>query len=157
MLVLPGLDSSWRDEERFRIDGHSPSGARPPTPPPESLLGALCVSETASRTGVEELEEEEEGLDGAEEGEVGAEILDGGAGALPPPPPPEAGLAGLADRRSVDWGLFGCDPAFGEGCRLGVAGGAAGADARATFGEGCRLGVAGLRLTGASSSWAPFA
>lgn len=155
-MFLPALGSSWRDEERFRIDGHSPSGARPP---PDSLLGALCVSETASRTGVEELEEDEVGLDGADEGDVGAEILDGAAALAPPP---EAGLDGLADRRSEDWDLFACDPAagaaLGEGCLLGVVAGAAGADARPAFGEGCLLlGVAGLRLTAAPSSSWPFA
>lgn len=156
MLVLPALDSSWREEERFRIDGHSPSGARPPPPEEDSLRGALCVSETASRTGVEELEEDEVGLDGADEGEVGAEILDGGAAALAPP---GAGRAGLPERRSVDCDRFACGPAaaagaaaaFGEGWRLGV-------DGRAAFGDGWRLGVAGLRLAGASSSasWSDF-
>ena len=103
---------------------------------------------------MDELEEDEEGLEGADDGDVGAEILDGAA-ALPPPP--EAGLAGLPDRRSVDGDLFSCAAAeaFGEGCRLGVvAAGAAGADARPAFGDGCRLGVAGLRVTAAPpSSW----
>jgi hypothetical protein len=151
VAVLGVLDSSWREEERFRIDGQSPSGARPP--PPESRRGALCVSETASRTGVEELEEEEEGLDGADEGDVGAEILDGAAARAV-----EDGLAGLPDLRSVDWDLFpaaGAAAAFGDGCRLGVV---AGVDGRPAFGEGCRLGVAGLRLRAASSSsWWPLA
>jgi hypothetical protein len=148
VAVLGVLDSSWREEERFRIDGHSPSGARPP-PPPESRLGALCVSETASRTGVEELEEEEEGLDGADEGDVGAAARAAGDG-----------LAGLPDLRSVDWDLFPAAgaAAFGEGCRLGVVAGAAGVDGRPAFGEGCLLGVAGLRLRAASSSsWWPLA
>jgi hypothetical protein len=111
------------------------------------------VSETASRTGVEELEEEEEGLDGADEGDVGAEILDGAAARAV-----EDGLAGLPDLRSVDWDLFpaaGAAAAFGEGCRLGVV--AAGAAGRPAFGEGCLLGVAGLRLRAASSSWWPLA
>jgi hypothetical protein len=154
VVVLGVLDSSWREDERFRIEGHSPSGARPP-PPPESRRGALCVSETASRMGVEELEEEEEGLDGADEGDVGAEILDGAAARAP-----EDGLAGLPDRRSVDWDLFPAAgaAAFGEGCRLGVVAGAAGVDGRPAFGEECLLGVAGLRLRAASSSsWWPLA
>lgn len=107
----------------------------------------------ASRTGVDELEDDEDGLEGADDGDDGAEILDGVL-ALEPP---EASLDGLADLRSVESDLFACDPAddlpaFGDGCLLGLAG-AAGADPRPAIGDGCLLGVAGavLRLTAASS------
>lgn len=141
MLRFP-FASSCKEEDRLRIDGHSPSGgARPPA----SLLGALCDSAaTASRTGVDELEDDDDGLEGADDGEVGAEILDDGAAALEPPGDSLDGVAGL---RSVDWDLLACDPAAS----------AAAADDRPAFGDGCLLGVAGdpaaaLRLT-AASSW----
>lgn len=99
------------------------------------------MSEAASRTGVDELEDDEDGLEGADDGDVGAEILDGVV-ALEPP---EDSLDGVAGLGSVDWDLFACDPA------------AAAADASPAFGDGCLLGVAGaggiapaLRLTAAS-------
>lgn len=133
MILFP-FDSSWKEEDRFRIEGHNPSGARPP----DNLLGALCVSETASRTGVEELDEDEDGLEGADDGDVGAEILDGVLGREPR----EDGLDGVAGRRSADGDLFACDPAgvgdgarpaFGDGCLLGVPGAAAGIAATLRF------------------------
>jgi hypothetical protein len=62
----------------------------------------------------------------ADDGDVGAEILDGVVGREPP----EDGLDGVAGRRSVDGDLFACDLA-------GV-----GDDARLAFGDGCLLGVA---------------
>jgi hypothetical protein len=93
-VILFPFDSSWKEEDRLRIDGHNPSGARLP----DNFLGALCVSETVSRTGVDELDDEDDGLEGADDGDVGAEILDGVVGR----DPPEDGLDGVAGLRSVD-------------------------------------------------------
>jgi len=140
-VILFPFDSSWKEEDRLRIEGHNPSGARLP----DNFLGALCVSETASRTGVDELDDEDDGLEGADDGDVGAEILDGVVGR----DPPEDGLDGVAGRRSVDWDLFACDPAD------------VGDDARPAFGDGCLRGVVGaaagiaatLRFTASSSLW----
>uniref|UniRef100_A0A0D9VM39 Uncharacterized protein n=1 Tax=Leersia perrieri TaxID=77586 RepID=A0A0D9VM39_9ORYZ len=132
LFLSPAIPASLvLEEDKLRIDGHSPSGGGVRPPPPVSLLGALCDSAMASRTGVDELEEDDDGLDGADDGEVGAEILDG-VFALDPPPAPapeDDSLDGVAGRRSVDCDLL--------AAATSVA--AADDDARPAFGDGCLL------------------
>ena len=90
---------------------------------------------------MDELEDEEDGLEGADDGDAEAEILDGVVGREPP----EDGLDGVACRRSVDWDLFACDPAGvgddarppalgdGDGCLLGIVDASAGIAATLRF------------------------
>jgi hypothetical protein len=66
----------------------------------------------------------------ADDGDVGAEILDGVVGREPP----EDGLDGVAGRRSVDGDLFACDPAgVGDDARLAFVDYSHGSDACASL------------------------
>ena len=74
LLARTEGESDWNEDDRLRIEGHNPSGARPTS----DCLEEFTLSTIESRTGVVDLEDGEKGVEGLDDGDGGVEDLDKG-------------------------------------------------------------------------------
>ena len=76
LLLATGLSlllvrADWNEDDRLRIEGHNPSGARPTS----DRLEEFTLSTIESRTGVVDLEDGDKGVEGLDDGDEGTEDL----------------------------------------------------------------------------------